>query len=195
MLFLSLDAIEAKVFDLRRFLRLKLLFLIFLIASNLILLPLYYRSEKQNFRGLVNYLSGHLRESDTIFVQSIAYIPAILHYFGTIPKGRHYTIPYEFKDSGKQIEFKKTFVYENFIYIIYSSNICCAQYISGDNRLWIIHGKEGAKQFSESRPVAMKGYFDGRFASFRKFPTDAPIYLFLLDPSSPDEKGIDLPID
>ncbi len=41
--------------------RLKLLFVILFIASNLVILPLYYRSEKQDFRGLVTYLKGQLR--------------------------------------------------------------------------------------------------------------------------------------
>jgi len=51
-LFLSLKAIEARLERLPGGNRLTVLFLIFLIASNLIILPLYYRSEKQDFRGL-----------------------------------------------------------------------------------------------------------------------------------------------
>jgi hypothetical protein len=67
-LYLSLEAIELRFERLRRFLRLKYLFVILFIASNLIILPLYYRSEKQDFRGLVTYLKGHLQEGDKIFV-------------------------------------------------------------------------------------------------------------------------------
>src|SRR4030042_5800857 len=58
-LYLSLDAIEFKSERLKRFVRPRLLFLILFIASNLIFLPLYYRAEKQDFRGLVNYLNNH----------------------------------------------------------------------------------------------------------------------------------------
>jgi hypothetical protein len=194
-LYLSLDAIELKFRWLKRLLRLRLLFLILLIASNLLILPLYYRSEKQDFRGLVTYLKSHLREGDKIFVQSIAYIPGILHYFRIIPMGRHYAIPFEWKDSGNEVEFRKPFVYENRTFTIYSSNICCAQYVADGNRLWIIHGESTARRFKESSTGILKGYFDGSFASFRKFPSDASMFLFLWDPSSPNEKGIEMPIE
>ncbi|MDI7258310.1 MAG: glycosyltransferase family 39 protein [Thermodesulfobacteriota bacterium] len=194
-IFISLDAIEMRFERLRKLLRLKLAFLIFLIASNLIILPHYYSSEKQDFRGLANYLKGQLREGDKIFVQSIAYIPGILHYFRIIPKGRHYFIPFELKDSRTQIEFKKPFLFENKTYTIYSSNICCDHYVADGNRLWIVYGKPSAQEFKKNSPSVLKGYFDGSFASFRRFPSDASMYLFLLDPKSPDEKGIDMPIE
>jgi hypothetical protein len=194
-LYLSLNAMEVKFQRLKRFLRLTPLFVILLIASNLIILPLYYRSEKQDFRGLVNYLKGNLQEGDKIFVQSIAYIPGILHYFRIIPKDRFYNIPYEWKDSGKEIEFKKPFLYGNRTYTIYSSATCCAQYIAEGNRLWIVQGEASAKKFGESTPSVLKGYFDGSFANFRRFPSDASMYLFLWDPMSPDEKGIEMPIE
>jgi hypothetical protein len=47
----------------------------------------------------------------------------------------------------------------------------------------------------ENSPSVLKGYFDGSFLNFNKFPTDASIYLFLWDPKSPEEKGIDMPIE
>ncbi len=191
-LYLSLDTIELKLHRLRRSLRLRFLFLIFLIASNLMTLPLYYRSEKQDFRGLVAYLKWNLKEGDKIFVQSIAYIPGMLHYFGTIPSGRHYIIPYEWKVSGDDIEFKKPFIYENKTFTIYSSNICCAQYVAYGNRLWIIRAESTVNRSSETCSAVLKGYFDGTFASYRRFPSDASMYLFLCDPSSPNEKGIDM---
>jgi hypothetical protein len=194
-LYLSLDTIELRLHRLKRFLRLRFLFLILLVASNLVILPLYYRSEKQDFRSLVTYLKGNLREGDKIFVQSIAYIPGILHYFGTIPTGRHYIIPFEWKDSSNEIEFKKPFVYENRTFTIYSSNICCTQYVADGNRLWIIHGESKVNKFSESCTAVLKGYFDGSFSFFRKFPSDASMYLFLCDPKSPDEEEIDIPIE
>jgi len=66
-IFLSLDAIEDKFGTLKRFLRFKILFVILFIASNLVILPFYYPFEKQDLRGLVNYLKAHLREGDKIF--------------------------------------------------------------------------------------------------------------------------------
>ena len=194
-LYLSLEAIEFKFERLKKFLRLRFLFVILFIASNLIILPLYYRSEKQDFRGLVNYLKSHLTEGDKIFVQSIAYIPGMLHYFRIIPKGRYYMIPYRWNDSGKEIEFKKPFIYQNKTYIIYSSNTCCAQYLADGGRLWIVHGKPGAKEFSKNSSIVLKGYFDGSFASFRRFQDDASMYLFLWDPKSAEETGIDMQME
>ena len=67
--------------------RLKLLFLILLIASNLVILPLYYRSEKQDYRGLVTYLKGQLQNGDKIIVGNPLYISVMLHYFGIYPEG------------------------------------------------------------------------------------------------------------
>ena len=62
-------------------------------------------------------------------------------------------------------------------------------------RLWILVGKEAAKEIQKNSPVVLKGYFDGSFSHFRRFPSDASMYLFLLDPKSPGEKGIDMPIE
>jgi hypothetical protein len=36
---------------------------------------------------------------------------------------------------------------------------------------------------------------NGSFVTKPFFPTDASIYLFLWDPKSPEEKGIDMPIE
>jgi len=170
-LYISLNAIEDKFEKLRKFMRLRLLFIVLFITSNLIILPLYYRSEKEDFRGLVNYLKSQLREGDKLFDVEMAYTP------------------------GKEIEFRKSFVYQNGRYTIYSSKTCCAQYIGDGSRLWIIAGKRTAKKIKENSPCVLKGYFDGSFLNFNRFPTDASIYLFLLDPLSPDEKGIDMSIE
>jgi hypothetical protein len=50
-IFMSLRSIEDRLEKMGKYLRLNVLFLSLLIASNLVLLPLYYRSEKQDFRG------------------------------------------------------------------------------------------------------------------------------------------------
>ena len=69
-----------------------ILFIVLFIVSNLVILPLYYRSEKQDLRGMVAYLKEHLREGDNIFVHTTGYMPGILHYFGIDPEGRHHVI-------------------------------------------------------------------------------------------------------
>jgi hypothetical protein len=78
--------------------------------------------------------------------------------------------------------------------IFYSRN-CCNQYVADGSRLWIVASEEAAKKIKGHSPCVLKGYFDGRFLNFTKFPDDAPIFLFLWDPLSPDEKGIDTQIE
>jgi len=192
-LFLSLEAMEMRFERLRRFLRLRLLFVILLIASNLIILPLYYRSEKQDFRGLVAYLKSHLRDGDKIFASEMAYYPGILHYFGEHPEGRHHLIP--FLKVSEEIVHRKFFTFRDRKFPIYHSNSCCTQYVTGGGRLWIIVDKSIAKKIKESSPSALKGYFDGSFLNLNKFPTDVSMYLFLWDPSASEEKGIDMLIE
>jgi hypothetical protein len=193
-LYLSLDAIEVRSERLRRFLRLRLLFVILFIASNLIILPLYYRSEKQDFRSLVTYLKGNLREGDKIFVEATGYMPPILHYFGVHPERRHHIMSFQ-KELEKITEVQKSFTYRNRIYMIIYSKNCCTEYVANGSRLWIVVGKWTAKRLKETSPCVLKGYFDGSFLNFNRFPTDASIYLLLWDPSSPDEEGIDTPIN
>ena len=193
-LYLSLDAIEFKFERLKRFMRLKFLFIILFIASNLVILPLYYRHEKQDFRGLVNYLKGQLRERDKIFVETGGHIPAILHYLGIYPGTRHHIVTY-WKESEKIVEVEKSFIYQNKIFTIYYSKTCCTQYVADGSRVWIIVSKWRAKRLKGDSPSVLKGYFDGSFLNFSKFPDDASMYLFLWDPKSPDEKGIDTPIE
>jgi hypothetical protein len=165
------------------------------------ILPLYYRSEKQDFRGLVSYLEGQLRDGDKVFVRSEAYIPGILHYFNIEPEERYYKIPVYHTDSGKGFEYRVSLIGQNKRFTIvcsYScwySNSCWSQYIADGSRLWIIVGKPGLKEVKGKVPCVLKGYFDGSFANFRRFPSDASMYLFLWDPMSPNEKGIDMPIE
>ena len=174
--------------------RLRLLFVILFIASNLVILPLYYRSEKEDFRSLVNYLKSGLKEGDKLFDIKMTFTPGILFYFGVYPEGRHYSFPY-YKVSENEIEFRKSFIYQNRNYTIYSSKTCCTQYTADGSRLWIIAGERTAKKIKGNSPAVLKGYFDGSFLNFNRFPTDASIYLFLWDPKSPSEKGIDITIE
>jgi hypothetical protein len=193
-LFLSLDAMETRFERLRRFLKLRLLFVILFIASNLIILPLYYSSEKQDFKGLVTYLKGQLRDGDKIVVGGTAFIPAILHYFGAYPKGRHHLLE-GWKVSEKEIEYRTHLVYQNVKFTILYSKSHWFQYFSDGSRLWIVANKEHAKRFKQQSHCILKGYFDGSFLNFSRFPTDVSMYLVLWDPRSRDEKGIDIPLE
>jgi hypothetical protein len=195
-LFLSVDVIDARFGKLRKPIRLNLLFLILFIASNLVMLPLYYRSEKQDFRGLVNYLDSQLRNGDKVVVNTLTYVPGILHYFKVYPQKRYYEIPFEWKTPGKEFEFRMPLVSQGRVFTIYHSNIPYAQYVADGNRLWVLAGKEAAEGIKNSNfPLVLKGVFDGSFANFRRFPSDASMYLFLWDPKSPGERGIDMSIN
>jgi len=192
--YLSLNTIEVRFKRIRKFVRPELLFLILFIASNLVILPLYYRSEKQDLRGLVTFLKNHLKEGDKIFVETAGYIPGILHYFGVHPGGRHHTANI-WKESEKKLDVIKSFTYQNRKFTLYYSKQCCTQYVADGSRLWIVVGKWTAKKIRQTSPSVLKGYFDGSFLNFNKFPDDAPMYLFLWDPQSPNEKGIEMPIE
>ena len=168
-LYLSLHAIETKFHKLKKWMRLRLLFLILFVLSNMVILPLYYQSEKQNFRGLVNYLQGHLQEGDRIFVTSTALIPGILHYFNNPPKGRHH-VASTLLDENKQIEYQIPFIYQNRIFRLYNAKSCCTQFVADGNRLWIVVEKMAAKKFKEGSPAVLKGYFDGSFLEFQPIP-------------------------
>lgn len=194
-IFLSLHAMEAKLQRWNSILRFRFLFLILLIASNLTILPLYYRSEKQDFRGLVSYLQSQLQDGDKIFVKSLAYIPGILHYFKVYPESRHYNYPVWLDDSGREILAKVTLIGQKKRFAIHFSSLGYARYAADGERLWIIVGKPAVKEMKECSSCVFKGYFDGAFCNFRKFPSDASMYLFLFDPKSLGERGIDLPIE
>lgn len=195
-LYLSLSVMESRFKSLKRYIRPNLLFIIFLIASNLIILPLYYKSEKMNLRGLANYLKGELKEGDKIFdsTTAMALMPGMLHYFGTYPKGRQYIYAVQ-KYSDNEIEFIKSFTYQDKQFTIYHSSSCCYQYIKDGGRLWLITDKMTAAKLKNIPAFILKGFFDGSYLNLYRFPSDASIYLFLLDPKSPNERGLDLPTE
>jgi len=195
-LYLTIQSIEAKwlirIKTLKK-INLTIIFLTLFLLTNLIILPLYYRAEKQDFRGLVAYLKTSLKEGDKIFDADRMLI-GVLHYFQIPPEGRSYFLD-RWKITERETEYQKSFIYQNRKITIYHSNICCDQYLMDGNRLWIIAGKTNAKWYKKYTPSVLKGYFDGSFLNFDRFPTDASMYLFLWDPQSPDEKGIDMPIE
>ena len=193
-LYLSLGVIETKLEKFRYFIRLKSIFTIIFIASNLVILPPYYRSGKQDFRGLANYLKGEIRDGDKIIVGTIAYVPGILHYFGVYPKDRHY-IFYPRKVSEKEKEYRYYLSNQNNRILISYSETFWAQYALEGSRLWIVVDDTTAREIKKNTPSVLKGYFDGSFANFERFPVDASLYLFLWDPKSPNEKGIDMPME
>jgi len=193
-LFLSLLAIEFRFERVRRYFRFRFLFLFLFIASNLVILPLYYHHQKQDNRGLVIYLKEHLREGDKIFTETESYFPGILHYFGIHPKGRHHAAK-SWKDSGNKTVYNISFAFQNKNVSMFSSKTCCSQYVNDGSRLWIIVGKWSAQKIKDNSPYVLKGCFDGSFLNFTRFPADASIYLFLFDPKSPGEKGIEMLIE
>jgi hypothetical protein len=193
-LYLSAHSLEDKLPTARRFFRFKILFLVLFIASNLTILPLYYRSEKQNFRDLVTFLKTQLHKGDKIIDFERMSLLGLLHYFGAVPEGRHFILD-SMKVTGKEINFRKSFLYRNQKFTIYHSTNCCDQYVNDGSRIWIVTSKWGAKKIRDEFPCALIGFFDASFSNIDKFPTDASIYLFLWDPKSPGEKGIDMPIE
>jgi hypothetical protein len=193
-LFLSLQVIEFRFEKIKLYFRLRFLFLFLFIASNLVILPLYYLHQKQDNRGLVIYLKEHLREGDKIFTETESYFPGILHYFGIHPKGRHHAAK-SWKDSGNKTVYNISFAFQNMNVSMFSSKTCCSQYVNDGSRLWIIVGKWSAQKIKDNSPYVLKGCFDGSFLNFTRFPADASIYLFLFDPKSPGEKGIEMPIE
>lgn len=194
--FLSVAEIESKLRSLKNYLRPRLILLILFIASNMVILPFYYKSEKQDFRSLANYLKNHLRPGDNIFYGHGVYIPGILHYLGIYPshKDRHYRVSFSKMDGG-DMEYFITFIYKNNQHTIFYSKHCCLRYILPGGRLWIAVPKNSASTLTQEPPFVFKGFFDGSFLNFTQFPFDASIYLFLWDPSSPNEKGIDFPFE
>lgn len=179
---------------LKKFVRLRSLFIILFVASNLLILPLYYRSEKQDFRSLVTYLKGQLKDGDKIILSTVAHFPGILHYFGVYAEGRQYAIPSR-RISKDETEFRTSLISENKTFVISCSKKYWLQYALGGNRLWFVVNKATARKEKDNSPCVLKGYFDGSFLNFNKFPTDDSMYLFLWDPKSPEEKGIDVPIE
>ena len=163
----------------------KHLFVILLSASNLVILPLYYRSEKQDFRGLANYLIGQIRdgerekEGDTIMIGSLAYFPGMLHYFGVYPEGRHYTLYSSRQVSEKEIEYRFFLSSQNSKFVISHSKTFWIQYALGGNRLSMVVDEMTGEKIKKNTPSVLKGYFDGSVSNFERFPIDASLYLFL----------------
>jgi hypothetical protein len=170
--------------------------MILFIASNMMIFPLYYQSEKQDFRGLVNYLKSQVRDGDEIIIVGGggAHIIGLLHYFGVYPEGRHYIIPSR-KISEGETESRISLIGQRTKFIISHSNTYWMQRVAEGKRLWFLTGEIGAKKFGQNFPFVFKGYFNGSFLNLDRFPTDASMYLFLWDPKSPDEKGIDMPVE
>lgn len=193
-LYLSVREFENKFIKLKRFFRLELLFVFLFVVSNLVDLRIYYRSEKQDFRGLATYLKGNIQDGDKIIVGSLGYIPGLLYYFGVPPQGRLYMLSTR-KVSENEVEYTASLIMGGNKLIISYSNTHWIKYAEEGNRLWIVVDKETAKEAKKISSCDFKGFFDGSFLNLDKFPTDASMYLFLWDPKSPGERWIDMDIE
>jgi uncharacterized membrane protein len=193
-IYLSLESMEVRFENLKRIIRPRLVFVALLVASNLILLPFYYRSEKQDLRGLTNYLKNQVQTGDAIFIAMSPYLPGILHYFGVHPRGHHQVVSFS-KNAEKGIEVPIYLSEQDKKVTLYNSDTCCVQYLNPGKRVWIVVAGAEAKKLKKESPYALKGYFDGSFANYRKFPTDASMYLFLWDPALPEGEGVDIAIE
>jgi uncharacterized membrane protein len=146
LLYASLDALQARFPRLSRSFRPLPLFLVLFIASNLMLLPLYYRSEKMDFRG-------HLQEGDKIFVMTTSLMPGILHYLGGLPAaGRRHTVD-PILESGKIVGYQIPFYSQGKLATLLYSKTCCNQHVASGNRLWIVVFKWKGKEMKVLSPV------------------------------------------
>jgi hypothetical protein len=80
-------------------------------------------------------------------------------------------------------------------FTIHYSSLGYFRYLVDGTRLWIIAGKTDLNETKECSASVLKGYFDGTFCNFRRFPSDASMYLFLRDPKSSNERGIEMPLE
>jgi hypothetical protein len=180
-LFLSADGIACRLKKWAPSSYLRFFFTLFFVVSNIYFLPRYYSSEKQDFRSLTRYLESRLRNSDTVFVGSLAYVPGILHYFGVFPESRNYSVPIsEASLAGR--EFRISLTSRQRAFSIVYSNSCCGQYTGEGKRLWIVVGKPTYQRIRNIFPCILMGVFDGSVSNFRRFPSDASMYLLLWDP-------------
>ena len=172
---------------------LSILFLAIFTAANLNLLRLYYGSEKQDFRGVANYLKKEIQDGDSIIVLSVEYFPGILHYLGVYPNGRHYRIPCR-TVSENELEYRLPLVIENRDFVISCSKKYWLQYALEGSRLWFVLNKTAAEKEKGNPSCILKGRFDGSFLNLNRFPTDASMYLFLWGPESQERRGIDVSV-
>jgi hypothetical protein len=183
-LFLSVEALEGKFDIYLRSFRLKFLFAILLIASNLVMLPVYYRSEKQDFRALANYLTGHIQAGDMVIVSPKLYIHGLLYYFGIDPsESREYLLSHR-KVSEDETESSISLFCKEKRFTISHSKTYWNRYISNGERVWFVVDKNTAKEIKKIYPLSLKGYFDGSVLCLARFPTDVSMYLLLFDPST-----------
>ncbi len=189
---LSLRSIEDRFKGVLKSVRLKFLFVALFIASNLLMLPFYYRAEKQDFRSLANYLKWQIQEGDEIHISSRGHYPGILYYFGVYPTGRQYAIPYsEISENIYKWKFPLAIEDKTFS-ISYSSDhslrFDLLEKNPGQGRHWLVVNKVTAEKL-QGTPCIFTGFFDGSFLNFDKFPTDDSMYLYLWNPKSKNKKG------
>lgn len=188
---LSLQDIEDRFKGMLKSVRLKFLFVTLFAASNLLMLPFYYRAEKQDFRGLANYLKWQIQEGDEIQISTRGHFPGILYYFGVYPIGRQYIIPHS-KMSENIYKSKFPLMIEDKSFVVsYSSDSSLRFDLLEKNpnhgRLWLVVNKITAEKL-RGTPCIFTGFFDGSFLNYDKFPTDDSMYLYLWAPKSKNKK-------
>jgi hypothetical protein len=158
------------------------------------MLPFYYRSAKQDYRGLTAYLTAQIREGDRVVMGNPIYIHVVLHHLGIYPDGRHYVIPAR-KVGPDELEYAVEVRHKGVSFTVLYSRAHWFKYFQDAGRLWIVSDKRNAKMLRDEFSCVFKGYFDGSFVNLERFPIDASLYLFLWDPKGTREKGLDLPLD
>jgi hypothetical protein len=184
-LFLSVEALEERFEIYLKALRLKFLFVILLVASSLVILPVYYRSEKQDFKGLANYLTAHIQEGDKIIVSPKLYIHGLLYYFGIDPSQNREYLLSERRISKDETECSISLFYKGKRFTISHSKTYWNRYIAERDRVWLVVDKETAQRIMKVYPVSQKAYFDGSVLCLVRFPTDVSMYLLLFNPLTP----------
>ena len=195
---LSLQGVEDRFKRMIKCVRPKFLFVTLFIASNLLMLPLYYGAEKQDFRRLANYLTWQIQEGDEIQISTRAHYPGILYYFGVYPTGRQYVIPYS-RISENVYKWKFPLIIENKAFTVsystdHSLRFDLLEKNPDQGRLWLVVNRITAEKLGGDTPCIFKGFFDGSFLIFDKFPTDDSMYLFLWDSKSTTQKGMNMPV-
>jgi len=156
ILYLSLEAIELRFGKLMKWMRLTPLFVILFVLSNLMILPFYYRAEKQDVRGLVTYLKGNLQEGDKIFLEDDPLTTAVLHY---LELTRNIDInPTRSRRFQKMtFELQTPFVYGNRTFTIYHYRPVVTDTLQTEVGSGSLSAKGRRKSSEKVPPVFLKG--------------------------------------
>jgi hypothetical protein len=140
-------------------------------------------------------LTEHIQAGDKVVVSQKLYIRGLLYYFGIgLSENRDYLLSQR-KVSEDETEYSMSLFYKDNKFTISHSKTYWNHYIAEGNRVWLVADNKTAKEIKKVYPFVLKGYFDGSVLNLVRFPTDASMYLLLLDPKSPGEKGMNMSIE